>query len=950
MKKLFVQYFVISVALIFLLAIPIKGMAQSISATCFDNQYDYSYMWWLKTIKKENKIFGIKTSNYAFSFDYKNLTIPSLSINSSNQTSEQVLGETNDDSFLLGSSCQMSFGMFSDSRNYYVQAYSQNIDDCQLIETGKYFQRRFLNNLVDLNGCNLQSSGLEISSWPDRFAFILRATPKFDLENRGLFIDFTFPEKFKTLLEKGEVKALKNPEDGSGFIILKSENTTELLIDGTKVTANSEKKASIAIGQEINVGLIIYPVSENIDAELDRIVEQENQPVAVTAQQVVPANKTLDVTYNRDCGWHQITLQNDGNTSGNSESSNDRIERVNLVFENASSIDKIVRLNFAKGRLLDPEIPVFGITGISSIFRDMEGNPIGIPIQVSKNWHTRDTQADQYFRGPWYHGLSMLTIPANSSVELEYTSVNALWGNVPAASHVQLCLVGWGANQQWDESAIGSWGESITYEPDLDQASAPVLDYRPLMIKNTSDGKWGWTGNMGGADFFNYTKTSGVRSWHSRMRTQYKRYSPNLTEVTYAGTMDDNSMDFQYTASVGRSDDITRGIYKLKLKVLKDVAFKDFVIFQMAAPKYHYSKSNTLAWGNETGLKNEWSATIGGDSRYISEKQVAEGEVPWFSFTDSELASTVTNFRPANRGFVIRSWNARINGKDNVPPSYAEYNATGGHGESSGLINITPPAECTSFKTGDYIEAVIETFQIPKYADDYYGPNQNLNTALDSKANTWEMVYREAMGNDLDVVVSSGGSLTANYPIKIKSTGNSVSFSVTGGRGYVPLTITNVENFQSPELYQKVSGSWQKIDQSVYGNDFWQTDFNVSTEKWDITYNVNLDSPNDERQTAEFKFESSKITSVILPGSAPDSNWKIYPNPNMNGTFNVEMFVLDNPVGSKVKIIDMQGKLIFKRSYSEGKILLIDSKLKEGIYLVSLENSQFVSTQKLVVQ
>lgn len=71
----------------------------------------------------------------------------------------------------------------------------------------------------------------------------------------------------------------------------------------------------------------------------------------------------------------------------------------------------------------------------------------------------------------------MFTIPAGQTVQLEYTSVNALWGGVPAASHAQLCLVGWGSNQLWEESAIGAWGETICYEPD--QGQVGVLSSTP---------------------------------------------------------------------------------------------------------------------------------------------------------------------------------------------------------------------------------------------------------------------------------------------------------------------------------------------------------------------------------------------------------------------------------------------------------------------------------------
>lgn len=950
MKKICQKIRKLSSFLFFSMLLTGSAWCQPLPEPCFDNQLDYSFMWWIKTIKKENKVFAIKTSHYTLAFDYQNLAIPCLKIQQSAGTEEQALRESNETSLEGGRPVQLDFGMTSESRTYSVQAYAQNIDDCQLIETGKYFHRRFINNLPDLNGCNRQSSGLEISSWPDRFAFILRATAEVNLENRGLFVQLTFPQEYNTILSDGEIKALKNPGDGSGFILLKSSQTTEMTITGTKVKAILNYVSAIPKGKEINAGLIVYPVAENIEAALERITEQESQPVSITANQIAPVDEKVDVRYDQDLGWHQISLRNDGTFPENPELANKRIERIHLVLNNPSAMDKTVRLNFSKGRLTENSSNVFGITGISAILRDMDGNPSGIPVQLSKNWHTSDSQKDQYFRGPWFHGLSVVTIPAGNTVSMEYTGVNALWGGIPAASHAQLCLVGWGSNQQWDESAIGSWGESITYEPDLDQAAAPVLDCRPLMIKNPSGGKWGWTGNMGGADFFNFAKSPGTRTWHSRMKTQYKRVGPNLTEVTYAGTMDDNSIDFEYTTSIGRSDDLMRGIYRIRMDVRQDVSFYDFVFFQMAASTYHYTKSNTLAWGNENGLMNQWKATIGGPARYITEKKNVAGNVPWFSFTDSDFTSEQNAFKPANRGFVIRSWKARINGKEDTPPFFAEYNATGGHGGSSSLINIVPPENCTSFQTGDYVEAVIEMFQIPMMADDYYGPNQNLVKALKSKANTWEMVYREASGNDLDLVVQMGGVPVSNYPLKIESHSNTVTFSVTGGRGYVPVTIAGAENYRNPALFKMINGTWQKINQEVYGNDFWQSTFNAQTKKWDITFNVNLDTPDDKRQTSEFKFESQGLSTSSTKEINQHEQIKIRPNPNKNGTFYIDLLSEVSKDDVNIMIMDMWGKLIRKLNHSGEKSLCVNANLDAGIYLLLVNNGRISVTGKLVVQ
>ncbi|MDW5290145.1 hypothetical protein [Formosa sp. PL04] len=842
---------------------------QKLPKELYNNQSDYSYMWWMKTIKTGNQVFAIKTNNYSLSFDYKNLSIQNFSINNSDKPAEHVLRETNAESFPEKNPFQFSFGLKRNGETIWCTNTSGQDDDCQLVETGKYFQRRFITNLPDLKGCDPFNSGLEISSWPDRIAFILKAIPSSDLNNLGIETQFTFPEEYSVLLDYGHVKALKNPADGSGYVFLKSEESTSISVNGTSVKVSMQEKASCLKGEELNSGIIIYPVAKDIDLKVKEILELESQPLVVKATQITPIKHDLEVVYDTDKAWYKILLRSDkikskeepaepgeGNPGPQTELNN-RMERVEFTVENPTATEKVLRLNFEKGRLTANGSAVFGTPGISAVFRDMEGNPVGIPIQLSKNWHTggRSGVDSHYFRGTWYQGLSMLTIPAKTTLSLEYTSVNSLWGGVPAASHAQLCLIGWGHNQQWDESAIGAWGETITYEPDLDQTGAPVLDFRPLLVSTPNGKKWAWTGNLGGADFFDYTKLDGNRGWHSRIRTDYKRYSPNYTEVTYAGTMDDNTMDFEYTASIGRSDDITRGIYKIKLKVLEDTEFKDFSIMEMASSRYHHVKSKNLAWGNETGLKKEWKSTVGGVPRYITEKVPAEGKYIWFSFNDSEYTSKqLERFKLAERGFIIRDWKAKINGIDNVLPWFSEYTTdSGDYGDKSSIIKIVPPKGCTSFKAGDYIDATVELIIIPSSSDDYYGPNKNLATALNQKALSWEMTYREAIGNDIDVIVSKG-TLIDNYPIKIEAEDDIAQFSVIGGLGYVPLTITNISNYRNPKLFRKINGEWVEVNQEVYGNDFWQTEYNPTNSTWDITYNINFDSDSDERVKVEFKF------------------------------------------------------------------------------------------------
>ena len=133
-----------------------------------------------------------------------------------------------------------------------------------------------------------------------------------------------------------------------------------------------------------------------------------------------------------------------------------------------------------------------------------DGRPSGIPVQVSKNWHNLGAGKRTVHDGTWLSVSTVLTLPADSTTELQLVLAFAHWGGVPAASHAQLSLIGWGSNGLWHESALGSFGEQMCYEPGRQQRNSIVTDARPFATCNMNDGngsckKYGWTSNVGGA-------------------------------------------------------------------------------------------------------------------------------------------------------------------------------------------------------------------------------------------------------------------------------------------------------------------------------------------------------------------------------------------------------------------------------------------------------------------
>ena len=78
----------------------------------------------------------------------------------------------------------------------------------------------------------------------------------------------------------------------------------------------------------------------------------------------------------------------------------------------------------------------------------------------------------------------------------------------------------------WQESALGTNGENICYEPDGQQRQSHVTDVRPMAVcgMNSESGrcdKWTWTNNVGGAGFLVYHDKAFVRQYQTQTQTRY---------------------------------------------------------------------------------------------------------------------------------------------------------------------------------------------------------------------------------------------------------------------------------------------------------------------------------------------------------------------------------------------------------------------------------------------
>ena len=541
------------------------------------------------------------------------------------------------------------------------------------------------------------------------------------------------------------------------------------------------------------------------------------------------------VSFDPTMSCHRINL--DGiipiNPEGVSEPSNDAIERVRFTLVNPTAEKQTARLMFEKTAAGIKHRIGTPITGISAVIRDLDGNPTGIPVQLSKNWHRHALGG--VYSGQWFHGISQVHLQPGESLTLELCLVYGHWGGIPAVSHSQLSLIGWGGNQRWDQTAIGSWGESLCFEPEQVQAACSITDVRPLMVRSMKGGNdWGWTENVGGADYLRLFTPDGKRVSHVGMQADYQRQGPCLTETTYSGSIGDTGVHQHVSVGIARSDDLLVGTYRIIMRVTKPVDYSRFVIFQTAADSYATTRDRKLAVGNLSGLIREWRShnitlTTQKESHPNFKPIQLAQPAAWASLHGTRPASD-TKGAVASRGFIIRDWRAQLGGRA-VTPWVTEHFIPS---KNCSTLDLVPPPHLTGLQPGDFIEATIEHIVIPIHADDYYGPDENLRAALKQHANSWQMLHRQAKENKRTARATKG-NLTGLYPdIQIVAENDAASFILSGGMNYIPITIQNLTSHSGFDL--TVNG--KRFDQSVHGKDYWQTDFDPKSKRWSQTYNI----------------------------------------------------------------------------------------------------------------
>jgi hypothetical protein len=290
-----------------------------------------------------------------------------------------------------------------------------------------------------------------------------------------------------------------------------------------------------------------------------------------------------------------------------------------------------------------------------------------------------------------------------------------------------------------------------------------------------------------------------------------------------------------------RTDDYARTFQKFHYTFSKEVPTKDTWLFKMGRTGNYATPQ--FAYGNAEGAlfaKDVPGTLSKGD--LLVDQQTIEGAAPWWVSFPGAGQTRDDGKGNGYRALVIRSYKATLGGKVYTQPSISApvYQVNRDGSKNLDLL-LTAPQGVESFQPGDTIEMDLEWITLHREADDYYGPNEAYRQHLTKNPSSWKTTYREAIGNDLKVDVV-GGTLLNNYPIQIQAQTNEIAVQIKGGLGYVPIRFEGLSAATGYTLYQIVNGTPKPLDQSVHGNDFWQTDYDTRTNSYSRVYNLPLDT------------------------------------------------------------------------------------------------------------
>jgi hypothetical protein len=736
----------------------------------------------------------------------------------------------------------------------------------RILESGRYMQRLDLMYLT-FSGNNNLLGRMEAACMPEFFSITFEVHSKIEVNNAKLTFSITLPESYSNRESSlnGRALTITGPEQTGLTFMIPSGSNTVISNDGKKILFTASG-INIPAGKFSGFSVIVIP-SENASTE-DALLHDARENVTVSAVQVSPVKGRVQNSENlTSTGYKSVSL--DGMvTDCQAVELQNNYDQVTFTLTNHSNKTIRVPIQFVKNNPLP-------VTGMSPFLRDTQtGEPIGVQVQLTKNWHNYSVENNgvsssrlsddpaRNWEGTWFHGYTLIEVPAGQSVSYDYACAFARYGNVFAVSHAQLCLVGWGGHQLWETAALGSFGESFCYDANKAWTHSFLGDICPALITSRiNNEQYNWTINVGAADFLVYHNSDTTRHIpNARMRTRYKKQGPVVTEVIYTGITADSTIDMEYKAEMPRTDDASKVFHSFRYVFLKDVNFSRLAFYQFGADEYNVGIYKTMAIGNDNGpvsfklggstFGNEFPVPEVAANEYYKSREMQRIEIPdkgmWFAFLGGQARMGETG-AGANKVLTLINYKAEINGTHYDKPAFNI--RTTNTFQQSALIELCPPAAVGNIiKAGSVVEGTVAFINLPAKKTDYYGPSKVLNLIPPNDFTTWKLSHLYAMQTKMTVTAALG-EVKRNMPCVVRSTsGNSgvvCEFTVNGGISYVPVTITSLPEYADWQLQELLGNEWVNIDQHYHGSDWWQAWYDAETNSYELSFTLPHNGKND---------------------------------------------------------------------------------------------------------
>ena len=515
------------------------------------NSFNYTF-WndsWLSRVNERS--FTNHTSSFGLDVNYNDLSINNLKLNDSQSSKEVGFALIHSQLFSDKNKGNIHYSILQNGKLKYDKSDKPTKDgfhDSQMVTYGKWFTHRFVStNFTNSPDVYPYHTGIDFSIWHNRMKVSLHLKPKSTIINGQLQLSFQLPKVYANQYQKDGLYAFVNPED-KGFVCKGGVNASFIMVENNTITVTTKKQNLIA-ENSYEVSVLFNVMTESCKKNMATAFEEESQ-ISVSAVQISPTKLDLGskLSYDSNQGIHYITTPIFNMGQGNDANSN-LMQAINFELKNTASNKRRVRLCFKQNTAMN-------ITGFNSLICKSNGEPSGLILQVSKNWHVT---TKQLFSGQWIHEYVEFIVPPKTIQKFQYRRTGSKWGETYGVSSHQLSVVGAGVPRaKWLEASIGGYGESLTHSPDYEYGNSNGADVRPFLVTNQNykggkSKKYSWTGNVGGIDIGVYFNGQNKKVHQSEVKVDFKRYSPNLTETTVATVSADKKLKMDYTFYLNRT-------------------------------------------------------------------------------------------------------------------------------------------------------------------------------------------------------------------------------------------------------------------------------------------------------------------------------------------------------------------------------------------------------------